>query len=453
MECGICVNALNKTTHKPIACPLCNAQTCIQCVKRYLLGSNDDPSCMHCRKPWELYDLLPKSWIDGDYKAHRQAVLMDRERSRLPETQLLAEAATIRDAHVDTYRKLTADYNELKERLARLNLQRSSSSRTTVVLNRLLDNPEVPAGLDLQAYLATGLLEAKTAARTFMQACPNEGCRGFLNNQWHCSMCKMWSCKDCHEVKGDHRDAPHECDPDIRASAQAIAQETRNCPKCAVPIFRISGCNQMWCTACHTSFDWASGDIIRGGWFHNPHLAEWQARHGGVHARPNGNCPQFPEGWKVRTVLQAVLSDSEPLCRNLDSAYFYVNRLMDERPVDLQQKYDLARRNARIEFMRKKIDEDAWKAKLVRLEKDFNKKRELLQVVLMFIEGMQYIFTRVIRGTFTLRGVFVRTDVKRQELQAAYDEMQELRDFANARLTTVCKRLGHVVRQLRWEEV
>jgi hypothetical protein len=93
----------------------------------------------------------------------------------------------------------------------------------------------------------------------------------------------MWACKDCHEIKGTTQDAPHECNPDNLASAKLIDAETRPCPKCGARVFKISGCNQMFCTACNDcAFDWVTGRIETI--IHNPHYFEFQRQRNGGQA-------------------------------------------------------------------------------------------------------------------------------------------------------------------------
>ena len=71
------------------------------------------------------------------------------------------------------------------------------------------------------------------------------------------------------------------------ATAKLLAKETKSCPQCAIPIFKISGCDQMWCTECQTPFSWKTGQKVSGV-IHNPHFYQWQRQ------QNSGNAPRRP---------------------------------------------------------------------------------------------------------------------------------------------------------------
>ncbi|KAI8954657.1 hypothetical protein F4801DRAFT_575392 [Xylaria longipes] len=43
-----------------------------------------------------------------------------------------------------------------------------------------------------------------------------------------------------------------------RQTNNYLRRKTRPCPRCRVPIEKISGCDHMNCTKCHFSFNWSS---------------------------------------------------------------------------------------------------------------------------------------------------------------------------------------------------
>jgi len=55
---------------------------------------------MHCKVAWNndfMRSTFPASWISKEYKIHREKVLFDIERARMPDTQTYLEAASARN--------------------------------------------------------------------------------------------------------------------------------------------------------------------------------------------------------------------------------------------------------------------------------------------------------------------------------------------------------------------
>jgi len=99
--------------------------------------------------------------------------------------------------------------------------------------------------------------------------CARPTCKGIVNNDGECVICNKTTCVKCREVFNEG----HECNPDTIQTIKTIQHETRSCPKCNINIFKIDGCDQMWCTQCRTAFSWTTGEIeIK---IHNPHYYEW----------------------------------------------------------------------------------------------------------------------------------------------------------------------------------
>ena len=104
-------------------------------------------------------------------------------------------------------------------------------------------------------------------------------CRGFSSFQWKCGICQQWCCPECHEIIGQDRHAEHTYHPDNVASATLLANDTKSCPCCGMGIYRIEGCDQLFCKLCHTAFSWQTGRIETQR-IHNPHYYEWLRQRG-----------------------------------------------------------------------------------------------------------------------------------------------------------------------------
>ena len=125
-------------------------------------------------------------------------------------------------------------------------------------------------------------LEKENAAGHKGYRCNTDGCSSFLtfeSCQYVCKRCNTVQCVKCRTVVCTTAGATklHECDPDVLQSIKLIAATTRSCPSCNQGIEKIEGCDQMFCTACNTAFDWKSGQIIRSH-IHNPHYFEWLSK-------------------------------------------------------------------------------------------------------------------------------------------------------------------------------
>jgi hypothetical protein len=113
--------------------------------------------------------------------------------------------------------------------------------------------------------------------KVFTMPCVYNDCKGMLSTEYKCGICDKYTCKDCHEPLQDE----HKCNPDTVATAKAILKETRPCPSCNTRIYKIEGCDQMWCTNCKTPFSWNTGEIVPSGQrLHNPHAIEYMRRNG-----------------------------------------------------------------------------------------------------------------------------------------------------------------------------
>jgi hypothetical protein len=279
-ECKICCEKYNKSNHVPIKCTSCDFEACRQCHATFILDpSNAVPNCMNCHKELQrefLVQNFTQKFVTQDWKKHREHVMFQRERALLPTRQPVAEMVRRKDV-------LKRENEELLKQMTELRTKQYQCQREIGNIDyRIRMGPAADAFPNPRN--GNGTTSAPHAA-AFIRPCPNtaSNCRGFLSTQWKCNLCNMWACKDCHEIKGTTQDTPHECNPDNLASAKLIDTETRPCPKCGARVFKISGCNQMFCTACNDcAFDWVTGRIETI--IHNPHYFEFQRQRNGGQA-------------------------------------------------------------------------------------------------------------------------------------------------------------------------
>jgi len=224
--------------------------------------------------------------------------------------------------------------------------------------------------------------------RAFVRACPWENCRGFLSSAWKCGMCDNWTCPDCHEVRGPTKDAEHTCDPNNVATAQLLAKDSRNCPKCAAMIFKINGCDQMWCTQCHTAFSWRTGRVETHV-VHNPHYFEYQRAHGTLPRQPGDvPCGGFPDWGYVARLLSRTQSTFGKITNAYRSHGHCQWALIPRYTVNAQND----NRDLRIKLMIGDLTEDIFKKKIQQREKARQRKTDIRQVLEMYMAVLNDLF-------------------------------------------------------------
>ena len=378
-DCNICCEKLSKS----VKCVFCDFECCSTCTRRYLLESESDPHCMNCKKQWsrDFIDAsFPKTFVNKELKSHREELLLDKEKSLLPSTQPLVEQELHR-------RKYQSIVNNLYER--RKELQNC--------LNTV--NNDIR---DAYTQLHYGHQEIQQK-QTFTHKCPADDCMGYLSSQWKCGICNIWVCKDCHEIKGDHQDSPHTCVQSNIDTAQMITKETKPCPSCSTRIYKINGCDQMFCTECHTSFSWRSGQKVISGVIHNPHYYEWmRTQNNGQVPRQPGDipCGGLPTIYELNKCIRTL---TLPVKHKLSEEMFLIHRCVTHIQYTEIHRYEYREENnninsdLRIRYMLNEITEDYLKNTLQKREKKNSKNLEISQILQMFLDTASDIFRTIIK--------------------------------------------------------
>lgn len=383
-ECQICA----VTKKSVFACPYCSYHACTMCYERIFLDSINEPACVSCKREFMsdfLHATFTKAFLLKRYAEHRQQVLYDREKALLPATQVAAERARERIAIEKRWReaqdKLTATRRLVKDLTMRTNQLRWELNRLEMTDNAKMDDVK---SSEKSAYVAP---------------CPNNDCRGFLTSSYVCGLCKVRACRDCREVlsvesvESKESKVDHECNPDTVESVKEIAKSTRSCPNCHTPIFKISGCDQMWCVQCNVAFSWSTGQIQQGP-IHNPHYFEYMS------SRNNGQVPRNPQevrcgglppvSW-LSDIQGRVCGKESVSCRQyISTLYREIVHLREVILRGLPTALDnICNRDLRIDYLLGDINEDEFKTKLQRREKDRAKKLEQRAILEMYCNVVQ----------------------------------------------------------------
>ena len=396
----MCTEKFNKSLRKQTDCPYCQFSACVMCCQRYILSVVQDPHCMNCKKVWArdfLDDRFPKQFINTELKLHREAILFEREKNLLPQTQenikILNEQKKI-DTEIDDLHTQIAD---LQSKIAEFEFKRNSLT------------PHQPV---------------KDYHNDVLARCPFTDCRGFIEVNHKCGTCLRKVCRVCFDPDDDD----HKCDQSTIESLKVIDEETKRCPNCAVCIFKVSGCDQMWCTNCNIAFDWKTGEKVKGV-IHNPHYHEYLEKN----LRRECNDHEFTSIIDIQRTLEQFGCPTE-LRYQIVEVYRYMiyhsQIILPRLPTrfDHEQNLDL-----RIRYLTNEITEEEFKTKLQRRQKDVEKKIEYRDVGETYV----YLINDVFRVFLAEPVIDVLVHHIRSITHQAQEAIQLLNKRYNASLTPV----------------
>ena len=383
-DCNICCEKYTMKIKKKTGCPYCEFHCCTGCFRRYLLDNGkDNPDCMSCHRELNIdfiMEVTPKTFYNKEYREKKANDLLSREKSLLPETQNIMEERIAYQKKMELVNVLKAEERQLKERLK--NIKREIFTIRHSNIDIFMENKN------------------KEERKKFIKACPVNNCRGFLSQAWKCGICSVNVCSKCHEIKEDN----HICDENTVATAKLLANDSKPCPKCASLIYKIEGCDQMFCTSCHTPFSWKTGKIV-SGIIHNPHFYQWQReQNGGIAPRVPGDNPcgyniyEIPYTYMIRQKLR----NENKTCPNWEESHRLIGHIIGielrryPNIMGIQDNTDL-----RINFLSNKIDEKAFLRTLKLRQKKTEKNRAIHQILELFYISAIDIFKTYMNNTLS----------------------------------------------------
>lgn len=411
--CPICCEKFNQSTKKAIECPGCQRGVCRNCIQKYLLETMTDPHCMftECRAVWPIFFLrqsLPKSFIQKEFQPHRANMLFQRQLSLIPQTmpfiecnnQLYQAEEEVEKASRAVMEAVSHEQS-MKERVIQYR------HRLRQIRNHLIggqNNDNVPF-----------LLEEQQNKR-YQRPCPVEDCRAYLHPQTgKCDACLNRICLKCNHILP--KEETHVCKEEDVLQWKALMENTKPCPGCKTWIYKVSGCNQMWCSQCHTPFSWDTGRIERGP-IHNPEYYEWMFGDRREAPIPLENQQHEWVNFENEPVPLMVLRDALGECvphrpeqtftqdkivkweKYVIRSHRFLNHLFDITLPSMVDKIGNVERfkwdclSIRTDYIRKKLSENDFKRILQRYEKAHLKAREYEQIIETLVQTWIYHFTR-----------------------------------------------------------
>lgn len=362
-SCSICIEPYNKSKRAPVVCDYCEYSACRECSERFMLNMISNAHCMNCKREWNrtiLINKFTKKFVDNDYKKHQEKILFEREKALLPATQPVVEN------HIKKL-KIQKEIRELKE-LVKKTCREIYEKETRLLRNDLDDN--------------------KKEKNIFIKKCPNGDCRGFLNKEWQCGLCQLWSCSNCHEIRGSTNDCDHDCKMEDIETAKLLSKDSKSCPSCGTMIFKESGCSQMFCIQCHTAFDWTSGRI-ENGVIHNPHYFEWLRRNGNQERNPLDI--QCGREINRQFIEQFVRISNSKVLLNVCQSIAHIRSVELPRYV---RNNNGNNEDLRVKYLMKEMDENKFKTLLQQRRKESNKKHEFSNILNMYTNSATDILYR-----------------------------------------------------------
>jgi hypothetical protein len=416
-----------------VACQRCHDESCRECFCTTLLYADLEPKCMHdkCRVPLPYETLIlstPPEWFNGPYREHRSTLLAKREAAQLQETQ-----AAVTAYHTALIIRGRNHFLNLPVRLQD-NVKRCIRERGRGFEGFDFDSEDnsKPKGLQLP--------------------CPAPGCHGLINDNV-CAACATEICPECHEILKDG----HRCNMGTVLTIRAIFKDARPCPKCAARISKISGCDQMFCTQCHTTYDWETGDILAGQ-VHNPHYFAWLATQQPVVERlvANGEyqCDQYLSYQNLnRCFRQSTIGESYLLRGRLPSvndllaplpshAHYYLaflrlrDNILDVRAnsgnhANVQPVNNL---DLRVRLVTNEITREQLRTEVYKRDHEYRRVMAYHHVYMLVYETAIVIFDNVYAFTcerYKLAREWKRNYPRERFFYESYAQLQKLLAFAN----------------------
>jgi len=443
-DCTICCKTLAKS--KFISCLYCDESACRYCHQTYIKDQTDD-NCMFCKKRWNLefmYENFTSSFMKKEYKSVKTEILFEREKALLPETQKEMEIMEKIRNNTTKIMGYQADNGFLKHtELPRLNslytknlIKREHWIEQTKKLEQKYRNniEKIEELRAINSVLDASWKDKDTEEKKEpVYPCSVNDCRGFLSLEGHkliCGICKERHCKDCRTSAGDE----HKCAKETLETIKMLDKETKPCPKCHIPIYKTSGCDQMWCTKCHTAFSWNTG-MVESGHIHNPHYWQYMQSQGrDLEEVRRMNQQQRQVNRCIELIDIAVATQAKnfsticTMLSHLRHAEYNYHEVTD---------HITRNRDIRQEYLKNKLSIDKFKKEIYKREKRNWFNMDVRQNISMLYDTSKDLLVNVYN-------MYFQTPEYRGRLKDSMAEIHNIVEYSNVQMKKVYERYGYV---------
>jgi len=382
-SCLICLDEIHNDNklqcHCMVDTPTQNV--CLKCFKNWLIVNKDkDPNCPNCLKIipiHQIYEMMDLSFLNQDYYDHRSELLFLKEQYYFIKDMDIVCAEMKR--------------RQLQKQLRSMYSKKRQCKRMKKPLDEINENIKNLKDEKSKYMMIKKDQDRNFKKRNIIMPCPKKNCRGLIMEDHHnciCCICELSLCFDCLQEKAEN----HICKVCDKDTAINIFNTTKPCPQCGIRIFKISGCDQMWCTQCHTTFSYQTGKKLdQKIIIHNPHYFDYIFNNNNTtenncetdflnyvihHLNQNNNLNRYR--FTIQTLLNKI--------------YHYENIVLPKYEVDpLKNNSDI-----RYKYLLKDINKDDLKRLLFKREKKNLKKIAVYQVIQILIQSIKDITIRFI---------------------------------------------------------
>lgn len=210
----------------------------------------------------------------------------------------------------------------------------------------------------------------------------------------------------------------------------------------------VKNCDQMWCTQCHTAFNWKTGKLEKN--IHNPHFYEWQRRNGSAPRNlgdiecgrdlTHHTCNQIYEvakrhpslykihresykNWRGHAETREITKYDEKIALLCTIIRHNIHNVHAELP-NFQTDYIERNQDLRVKYLENLLSEEEFKILIQRNDKKNRKNTEVAQVIQLANTALTDIIYRAIDH-------IQKAEIDKVDINPFVNEINEIINYCN----------------------